>query len=294
MHNLVIDALPQSRRERMAYIDFRLCFLGRVARADICNRFGVAPAVATRDLALYRSIAPDNLAIEQQSRQYVTAAGFYPVFEHALDRVLVALSCGFGELEQGPVAPLIASDLPRPISCPDMDVLSCVSRAIHLGHALDITYHSNSSGYGRREIVPGALVDNGLRWHVRAYDRSHDGFRDFVLTRVESPKISLQPPAAGEQLDQDAQWTRLVDLELIPHPGCRQPAVIERDFSMLDGVLRMRVRAANAGYVLRRWNVDCSAGHALSAHEHLLALRNPLSLYGVTSAVLAPGFTPVE
>lgn len=63
---------------------------------------------------------------------------------------------------------------------------------------------------------------------------------------------------------------------------------------MSDDVLRMRVRAANAGYVLRRWNVDCSVGHTLSAHEHLLALRNPISLYGVTSALLAPGFTPAE
>jgi len=294
MQNLLLDVLPKSRRKRMTYIDFRLYFLGRVSRADICNRFGIASAVATRELALYRRIAPDNLAIEQQSRQYVTTAGFRPVFEHALERVLVALSSGFGETEQEPVAPLISSDFIRPISCPDMDVLSCVSRAIHLGYALDIGYHSNGSGYDRREIVPGAIVDNGLRWHVRAYDRSHEGFRDFVLTRVKSPKISLQPPCVGERLDQDAQWTRLVDLDLIPHPGCRQPEVIERDFSMSDGVLRMRVRAANAGYVLRRWNVDCSVGHTLSAHEHLLALRNPLSLYGVTSAVLAPGFIPAE
>lgn len=53
-------------------------------------------------------------------------------------------------------------------------------------------------------------------------------------------------------------------------------------------------RAANAGDVLRRWNVGCSAGHTLSAREHLLALRNPLSLHGVISAELAPEFAPVE
>lgn len=83
----------------MTYIDFRLYFLGRMSGADICKRFGIASAVATRELALYRPIAPDNLAIEQQSRQCVTTAGFRLVFEHARERILVALSSGFGETE---------------------------------------------------------------------------------------------------------------------------------------------------------------------------------------------------
>ena len=49
--------LGQAQRERLAYIDFRLYFLGEVSRADIASRFGVAPAGATRDLAVYREAA---------------------------------------------------------------------------------------------------------------------------------------------------------------------------------------------------------------------------------------------
>lgn len=54
-----------------------------------------------------------------------------------------------------------------------------VTEAIHKGKALSITYVSLSSGETTREIVPHTLVDNGLRWHVRGFDRKHCEFRDF-------------------------------------------------------------------------------------------------------------------
>ena len=44
--------------------------------------------------------------------------------------------------------------------------------AIHGNQALKLTYHSMSTGAVLREIVPHALVDSGLRWHVLAYDRT--------------------------------------------------------------------------------------------------------------------------
>lgn len=57
-----------------------------------------------------------------------------------------------------------------------------------------------------------------------------------------------------------------------------------------DGVLRVRVRAANAGYMLRRWTVDCSPEHQLKGLEYALWLRDPLALYGASNAQLAPGY----
>jgi hypothetical protein len=57
-----------------------------------------------------------------------------------------------------------------------------------------------------------------------------------------------------------------------------------------DGVLRVRVRAANAGYMLRRWSVDCSTDHHLTGLEYALWLRDPLVLYGASNAQLAPGY----
>lgn len=84
--------LGQAQRERLAHIDFRLWFLGEVSRADICARFGVAPAGATRDLALYREAASDNIVFDGSSKTYRIGDSFSPLFEHPLDRVLSSLS----------------------------------------------------------------------------------------------------------------------------------------------------------------------------------------------------------
>jgi hypothetical protein len=45
---------------------------------------------------------------------------------------------------------------------------------------------------------------------------------------------------------------------------------------------------------LRKWSVDCSPTHKLNGPEHRLWLRNHLALYGVRSAVLAPGYESPE
>lgn len=57
-----------------------------------------------------------------------------------------------------------------------------------------------------------------------------------------------------------------------------------------DGALHVRVRAANAGYMLRRWTVDCSPDHSLKDIEYALWLPDPLALYGASNAYLAPGY----
>jgi hypothetical protein len=52
----------------------------------------------------------------------------------------------------------------------------------------------------------------------------------------------------------------------------------------------MRVRAAVAGYMLLRWSVDCSPDHRLKEEQYRLWLADPLALYGVENAKLAPGY----
>jgi hypothetical protein len=67
------------------------------------------------------------------------------------------------------------------------------------------------------------------------------------------------------------------------------PQTAELDYGMTDGLLRIKTRAAMAGYVLRRWSVDASPDHHLDPEVHHLWLQNPQTLYGVESAILAPG-----
>lgn len=285
--------LGQAQRERLAYIDFRLYFLGEVSRADIASRFGVAPAGATRDLALYREAAPKNIVFDGSSKTYRIGSAFLPLFDHPLNRTLTALSQGFGDGLGGARGGMLPCEFPEPINCPATDTLAIVTRAIRAGATLSVSYVSLGSGESEREIVPFALADNGLRWHARAFDRKSGSYRDFVLTRIRrAATVPGNAPLPSEGSANDIQWNRMVELELVPHPDGPRPEIAALDYPMEDGVLRLRVRAALAGYVLRRWSVDCSPDHSLNGPEYRLWLRDPLALYRVESATLAPGYVP--
>ena len=285
-----VESLSHAQRERLAYIDFRLYFFGEIGRPDLIERFGVAPAGATRDLALYREIAPQNITFDGSNKIYRIGQAFAPLFDHSSQRVLSALALGFGDGVNNAMQPLLPCESPSALSNPRMDVLAPVCRAIHAKRPIAIRYHSMSSGETERIIVPFALVDTGLRWHVRAFDRKSGEFRDFVVTRIEAPILLDEEPKANERPDNDIQWTRIVELDLVPHPRFERPEVIKMDYGMVGGSIRMRVRAAVAGYMLLRWNVDASPDHSLKEEQYRLWLSDSLALYGVENAKLAPGY----
>jgi hypothetical protein len=108
---------------------------------------------------------------------------------------------------------------------------------------------------------------------------------------MERPVVLEDSPARKEEsVEHDSQWSRLITLRLVPHPQHPRPALVESDYGMVDGELQATVRAANAGYTLRRWSVDCSPDHRLDAREYPLWLPDPLALYGANNAQLAPGY----
>ena len=286
--------VSQTQRERIAFLELRAFFTGELRRGDIEARFGIKPAAASRDLGLYREIAPGNLDYDQTSRCYRPTAEFKPVHEFNPERVLAWLLQGFGDgLELG-LKQATPCESPGQLVKPDMAVLGAITRAMGAKKALRINYLSLSSGAKKREVVPVALADNGLRWHVRSFDRERGRFSDFVLTRIAKAQEIDGDVAEHELLSADEQWARIVDLEVVPHPGVKQPKAIEADYGMDGGVLKIKTRAALAGYVLRRWSIDASPDHRLDPASHHLWLRNTPTLYGVKSATLAPGAWPAE
>jgi predicted DNA-binding transcriptional regulator YafY len=286
-----LDHLNQALRERLGFIEFRLWFLGDIRRQDLMQRFGIAPAVATRDLAAYRHIAPRNIEFDGRRKLYVMGERFKPLFDFRPERVMSALSKGFGDGLNDAREGYLECEFPLRLNQPRLLVLAVITRAIHQGNAVRLTYHSLNHGPSEREVLPFALVDSGLRWHVRVYDRVSLEFRDLVITRIDSPVLLPDSSAAAhEQGDKDIQWSRIVELELVPHPNQKRPEIVARDFDMKTGVRKLQVRAAIAGYVLQQWKVDCSPNHSLNPNDYRLCLRDPLVLYGVQNAVLAPGY----
>lgn len=291
MTNEQIAGLTQSQRDRLAFVELRVRFIGEIRRQDLVSRFGIQSAAATRDLALYKELAPGNMDYDTKGKAYVMGPDFRPVFDFPAERILALLSQGFGDGEPSRIKSWLVCEIPPRITQPDLDVLSSVTRAIHLESPLSVAYHSLSSGETEREIIPFALIDNGLRWHVRAFDRKSGDFRDFVITRMKNPVLLRESEIlAHEKSDQDIQWTRIVEVDLVPHPDQLRPEITEMDYGMTGGILKMKLRAAMAGYILRKWSVDCSPDHSLRGHEHRLWLKDHLALYGVKNAVLAPGY----
>ncbi|MCX2782950.1 WYL domain-containing protein [Microbulbifer thermotolerans] len=295
MSNEQLDDLTQPQRDRLAFVELRVRFIGDIRRQDLVSRFGIQSAAATRDLAVYKELAPGNIDYDTKAKYYVLGEHFKPVFEFQPERVLAWLTQGFGDGEPSRLRAWVASEIPSRLTHPDLDVLAAVTRAIHQERPLAIEYHSISSGRTQREIVPFALIDNGLRWHVRAFDRKTQEFRDFVITRIKRPAAPRDASVqAHERSDQDIQWTRIVELELVPHPAQPRPEITKMDYGMDDGSLRMKLRAATAGYILRKWSVDCSPDHSLRGPEYRLWLKDHLAIYGVKSALLAPGYCSSE
>nr|WP_218678665.1 WYL domain-containing protein [Shewanella xiamenensis] len=303
MTQLTLESLTLAQRERLAHIDFVLMFKGEARRTDLVERFNIAPSVATQDFARYKEIAPQNVIYDEKRKQHLKAASFISLFDFDVIRTLATLSQGFGDGFSGQLKPPLACEAPYHLNKPNLSIVAKVTEAIHKGKALSITYVSLSSGETTREIVPHTLVDNGLRWHVRAFDRKHgqsgapNGFRDFVLTRIKAAFVledsTLSPSVIKEsELEtQDRQWNRFVELELVPHPRIEHSEAIELDYGMTGGVLKVEIRAATAGYLLRQWHVDCSTEYSLMGFEYQLWLRNSQALYGVTNLKLAPGRT---
>ena len=296
MPSIALTDLSTAQRQRLAYIEFRVWFYGGVTRKNVLDRFDLATAAGTRDMVLYRELAPQNVRYEGKVYRYLPT--FRPLFEHRVERVLAMLTAGFGEGEPAAGAECLSHAMPAQLNQPPLETLATVTRAIHGNYPLQLTYHSMKTGAVPRVIVPHALVDSGLRWHVRAYDRTKEAFRDLVLTRMEAvAPLSLDASSARVQVHEqpvaDAQWQKVISLYLLPHSAHPQPSSIERDYGMTEGRLQVSVRAAVAGYVLRQWQVDCSPDGSLRGPEFLLRLSDLTQLDGVENAVLAPGYERV-
>lgn len=286
----LLAAVNQAQRERLFHIDFKLYFLGSVNRTDLVSRFGIKEAAASRDLSLYKEFAPKNIEYDTKAKTYIQREGFFPLFEYNGSQTLAALLHGFGDDFVGRQKPIVTCEAPTQLNFPNIDTLACITRAIHNKNVLKILYRSISSGKSEREIVPFVLIDNGLRWHVRGFDRARGRFVDFVVNRIELAALKSEDIPLEQTMVADNQWNRIVNLQIVPHPRLNHPDTIAFEYGMKGNQIEIQARAAVAGYVLRRWNVDCSEYHELNSPEIQLWLKNRAALCEVENLMIAPGY----
>tara|TARA_B110000211_G_scaffold235034_1_gene308775 strand:- start:15974 stop:16858 length:885 start_codon:yes stop_codon:yes gene_type:complete len=283
--------LTKIQKERLSHIEFRAYFFGSVGRKDLIERFGIKDAAATRDFTKYNDLAPDNLMYDTRNRTYVPSDKFKPIFDYSTTRVLSTFAEGFGDGLRGNELSDLQCETPYQINQPDIGIVASLTRGMKSSLVVEITYNSISSGKTKRQIVPFALIDTGLRWHIRAWDRRRERFTDFVVTRIERAVVTKDKPKEHELAQYDKDWNEFIEIKLIPHPQIVNKETVEIDYGMKDGERAISLRKAILGYVLRRWNVDCSSDYSLRGMEYQLALKNADSIkVNIETMILAPGF----
>lgn len=283
----------QGQLERLNFIDFRVFFTGQVGRTDLMNRFGIKEAAATRDLTFYQREAPENIKYDPVKRAYIIKKTYQRHYIKEIEgkRLLLAFVHGMGDDFMASYKSLVPCELPARLHAPQIENFATISRAIYRKKPLRISYISQSSGPSERSIIPFSFAGNGLRWHVRAYDRKKSAFRDFVINRVESASILTEGSIQEhEQKENDIQWNMRVNLKIVPHPRLDSKQFVEIEHGMCNGELNYPVRAAMAGYILRLWNVDCTPDHSLRDAQYCLWLKNITELKHVENMSIAPGY----
>lgn len=260
----ILKEQSQPQQERLFYLEFRLYFLGHVNRSDLQKRFGLKESSASRDIALYKKLAPQNVVYDYGLKSYIPKLSFEPLFSYTATQVLTALTHGFGDDYAGPKYPEIHSESPSQFPLPVVPILAGVTRAIHKSQAISIDYICNEQGRSKLDIVPHALIDSGTRWMVRAFDRSTSGFSNFVVNRIVSVLGDATDPEEGELSADDAAWNKIVGLNLKPHPTLAFPEAIMMEFGVQQGgALKMTCREALMSQLMDHWRID--AGEVPSA-----------------------------
>jgi hypothetical protein len=278
MHPQRVESLSHAQRERLAYIDFRLYFFGEIGRPDLAS---ASVWLRQGRRATWRCTGKSRRRTSSSTaatRSTASARRSPRCSNTRRSACLSALALGLRRWSERRLA---AAAAVRVAHRPEQPQDGCAGPGLPgdpRQAPVAIRYHSMSSGESERVIVPFALVDTGLRWHVRAFDRKSGEFRDFVVTRIEAPTLVDEEPKANERPDNDIQWTRIVELDLVPHPRLARPEIIKMDYGMTDGSIRMRVRAAVAGYMLLRWSVDARPTTASKKNSTALWLSDPLAL----------------
>jgi len=247
------DPASWSASQRLAHIEFRLFWEGRINRADLMAAFGISVPQASHDLRDYLARAPGNAVYDTRAKCYRIGPRFRPVFGQpdpaAYFAHLSAHGIAKGEPPRVDVAPLPRRHL-------DPGIVASFTRAMHAGLAVEARYQSMNHPEPRwLWLVPHAFGSDGFRWHVRAYSYEHRAFANFPLARMLEVR-GMRRDTVDRSLDAD--WSTFIDVVIAAnpdlHPSHRR--AVERDYGMAHSRLVIAVRRALLFYLLNELRLD--------------------------------------
>jgi len=266
----------EERHHRYWFIELHLWWEGRINCPMLEAEFNITRQYASQVLRDYRtSFNPDSTYYDASAKVYrpkpdmrarLLSGDVAEYFNWvSVHRAPVQLNTGFATLEPPPrrVSPTIM----RPLV-----------RARREQRRLEVDYVSltNPDREGRI-IVPHSFVNTGLRWHLRAWCEKSEGYRDFVLSRFRGePEVLDESPhghSGDEAWNTEVTLVFVADTRLSPE----RQEVVQQDYQMEAGKLKVTTRAALAHYVLQEMQVNTKIVDASpEAQQLVLVNRNEI------------------
>ncbi|MBM1144204.1 WYL domain-containing protein [Alcanivorax sp. ZXX171] len=252
---------------------------GRLTTNHLMRAFGIGRQQASKDINTYLSdYGPENLVYDRFLKGYRPTPGFRPVFTRGVAdehlQMMHAREDLASSFEALTVRELNTEVLLPPARDLRPEVLQPVLQACRERKRVEIEYASLANPEPEyRVIQPHTVVHTGYRWHVRAWCEKNGDFRDFVLSRIgDQPELVT---TATMRAEDDEAWRTRVVVRLGPDPRLSEPqqALIQRDYGMEQGELRLETRGALVSYLLQQLRVDAPADQRSPEAQQVVVLN---------------------
>jgi len=246
------NSITTEEKRKYQFIEVVLQWEGELTTRKLKDYFSISSrTTAQKWISQYREMYPNNLCdYDPKAKHHQPSAHFTPqLTQGSLEEYLSF----FGESSSHQYLEL----LNPPIRNINPELVRQIIQACRQKLRLDIEYLSLTSGDREGRIIsPHTLVNDGIRWHVRAFCEKNQQYRDFVLSR-----FSANPDFEGKAQftqEQDSDWNNRVTVTLIPDSRLNdiKKHCIELDYMMTNGKLDIPCRAAQVKYLLQRLRVD--------------------------------------
>lgn len=265
---LGIDELAEklknySRAERLAYIDFKVQFEGKILRSDLTEEFGISDPIASKDIADYKSETNDtNIILDKHTKTHVINKDTYtPLIkiraQDALDMHFEGFCRNKLKQFQSPIYKR-ACGIPSQLCTKSVAI---ITRAIASGTNILCTYISaNSNNHKERTLSPTSVYFDGLNWVFRAKDHKDGIVKSFHFGRVGDAKETST--TSGLTSADDPEWNMLIPIHLQLHPNLNEneKLALRKDFGMEEAAEEKVFieKAVFAWSLFERWSVDTS------------------------------------
>ncbi len=236
---------------KFQFIEVVLQWEGELTTNRLNDYFSISSRTTRQKwITRYREAHPENINYDPRAKCHRPSSQFKPAYTQGTLEEYLSF---FGEKPNHPFLELITA----PVRNIHPHLVRKIIFACRYQRRLDIDYYSVSSGdIEGRIISPHTLVNDGIRWHVRAYCEKNQQYRDFVLSRFSS--LPEEEGPASYTKEQDDEWNTQIVLKLIPDPrlNATKRKAIELDYCMENGQLNITARAAQVKYLLQKLRVD--------------------------------------